>query len=134
MKKETEAWIRKAESDFDTAKFNFNGGRYCAAVFFCQQAAEKAMKTDKRIIAKLKEFKAKVSKDYAVDNLIFFGSRVTGKPHRWSDIDLVIVSSKFRKMDFIQRGARMYDYWKLDYPVDFLCYTPEEFNRLKNQN
>ena len=88
---------------------------------------------DKKIIAKLKEFKARVNKDYSVSRLIFFGSRVTGKPHRWSDIDLVIVSGKFRKIDFIQRGARMYDYWQLDYPVDFLCYTPAEFNRLKNR-
>ena len=27
----------------------------------------------------------------------------------------------------------MYDYWSLKYPVDFLCYTPEEFNKLKKQ-
>ena len=27
----------------------------------------------------------------------------------------------------------MYDYWNLNYPVDFLCYTPKEFNKLKNQ-
>lgn len=86
-----------------------------------------------RIVVKLKEFKARLNKDYAVDKLIFFGSRAAGKPHRWSDVDLVIVSSKFRKMDFIQRGARMYDYWELDYPVDFLCYTPEEFRKLSKR-
>ncbi|MBU4246603.1 MAG: nucleotidyltransferase domain-containing protein [Nanoarchaeota archaeon] len=49
------------------------------------------------------------------------------KPHKWSDIDLIIVSPKFRKLDFIERGARMYDYWNLNYPADFLCFTPEEF-------
>ncbi|MBI2142500.1 nucleotidyltransferase domain-containing protein [Candidatus Woesearchaeota archaeon] len=87
----------------------------------------------KRIVARLKEFKARLSKDYSVDKLIFFGSRATGKPHRWSGVDLVIVSSKFRKMDFIQRGARMYDYWELDYPVDFLCYKPEEFKKLSRK-
>jgi len=27
----------------------------------------------------------------------------------------------------------MYDYWNLDLPVDFLCYTPKEFNKLKKQ-
>jgi hypothetical protein len=36
-------------------------------------------------------------------------------------------------MNFFKRGAKMYDYWTLDYPVDFLCYTPEEFNRMKKQ-
>ena len=65
--------------------------------------------------------------------IIFFGSRSHGKPGKWSDIDLVIVSSKFRRLNFFKRGAKMYDYWKLNYPVDFLCYTPEEFNKLKKQ-
>jgi hypothetical protein len=27
----------------------------------------------------------------------------------------------------------MYDFWDLNYPVDFLCYTPEEFNKLKKE-
>lgn len=27
----------------------------------------------------------------------------------------------------------MYDYWDLRYPVDFLCYTPEEFKKLSKQ-
>lgn len=88
---------------------------------------------DKKIIAKLKQFKSKVSKDYPLERLVFFGSRVVGKPHRWSDIDLIIVSRKFKKMDFFQRGARMYDYWKLDSPVDFLCYTPKEFREKSKQ-
>ena len=35
-------------------------------------------------------------------------------------------------MDFIERGSKMYDYWDLNYPVDFLCYTPKEFNKMKN--
>ena len=36
-------------------------------------------------------------------------------------------------MDFLERGEKMYDYWTLDIPVDFLCYTPEEFNKLKKR-
>jgi len=84
---------------------------------------------DKKIIARLREFKKNVDRDYPIKTIIFFGSRVSGKPHKWSDIDLLIVSSKFTKMDFFQRGARMYDYWNLDYPVDFLCFTPEEFRK-----
>jgi hypothetical protein len=27
----------------------------------------------------------------------------------------------------------MYDFCDLNYPVDFLCYTPEEFNKLKKE-
>jgi len=35
------------------------------------------------------------------------------------------------KLEKIQ--TKMYDYWNLNYPVDFLCYSPEEFNKLKKQ-
>mgnify|MGYP001593293397 CR=1 FL=1 len=82
---------------------------------------------------KLKNFKKSASRDFPISNMYFFGSRAVGKPHRYSDIDLIIVSPKFRKLDFFERGALMYDYWNFDYPVDFLCYTPEEFNKLKKQ-
>ncbi len=31
------------------------------------------------------------------------------------------------------QGARLYDYWKLPYPVDFICYTPREFAKLSRK-
>jgi len=85
------------------------------------------------IINQLKEFKRSVDTDFPIQKMIFFGSRITGKPDRWSDIDLIIVSAEFRGLDFVHRGARMYDYWNLDYPVDFLCYFPEEFKRMRGR-
>ena len=81
----------------------------------------------------LREFKKKLSKKIPIKKMILFGSRAGGKPHRWSDFDLIIVSEKFRKKRSLRRAIGFYDYWNLDYPVDFLCYTPEEFNKLKNQ-
>lgn len=87
----------------------------------------------KSITHQLKHFKKKVAKDMPLQKLILFGSRAEGKTGRDTDVDLVIVSNSFKKLDFFERGARMYDYWNLDYPVDFLCYTPEEFNKLKRQ-
>lgn len=81
----------------------------------------------------LKKFKNEISAKFPVDKMILFGSRVHGKPHRWSDFDLIIVSNKFAKIDSLKRSIGFYDYWALDYPVDFLCYTPEEFNKLKKQ-
>ncbi len=44
MKKETKEWIEKAKEDLDTANFCFKGKRFEVAIFFSQQAAEKAMK------------------------------------------------------------------------------------------
>lgn len=91
------------------------------------------MDRKKSLIKKLKIFKDNLNKDMPVYRMVFFGSRAKGKPHRWSDVDLIVVSNKFRGMKFYKRGSRMYDYWTYNYPVDFLCYTPEEFNRLKKQ-
>ena len=87
----------------------------------------------KTIINQLKAYKNDLSKDVSVYKMIFFGSRAKGSFHKDSDIDLIIVSPKFRRLNFFKRGAKMYDYWSLNYPVDFLCYTPEEFNKLKKQ-
>ena len=44
MRKETEAWWKQAQEDFDDAQFNFEGERYKTASFLCQQAVEKAFK------------------------------------------------------------------------------------------
>jgi hypothetical protein len=85
------------------------------------------------VIEKIKEFILRLSKEFNVQNTVFFGSRTTRKSKENSDIDLIIVSKDFKKMNFIERAAKMYDFWDIDYPVDFLCYTPEEFNRLKKR-
>jgi len=87
----------------------------------------------KYIIRRLLNFKNKASKDFPIMKMVFFGSRTTDKQHRDSDIDLIIVSQKFRGLNFFKRGARMYDYWDIGYPVDFLCYTPGEFKKLSKQ-
>jgi len=36
-------------------------------------------------------------------------------------------------MSFFERGAAMYNYWDLKMPVDFICYTEEEFNTLRKK-
>lgn len=44
MKESTRDWIEKAESDIETAKYNFDGGKEEVAMFFCHQVIEKALK------------------------------------------------------------------------------------------
>lgn len=81
----------------------------------------------------LKGFKEELSKDIPIQKMILFGSRAYGKSHRWSDFDIIIVSPTFRKKKFRYRPLGFHKYWTIGYPVDFLCYTPEEFNKLKKQ-
>jgi len=84
----------------------------------------------KSIKDNLKMFKKEVNEEIPIKEMILFGSRAEGKVGKDSDIDLIIVSDEFEGLDFFQRGAKMYGYWKLDYPVDFLCYTGKEFEKL----
>lgn len=81
------------------------------------------------LISKLREFK----KQNKIDKMYLFGSMASGKVHNRSDIDLVVVSKKFRGRGVLNRAPQLYLKWHLDYPVDFLCYTPEEFNKQKKR-
>ena len=87
----------------------------------------------KQSISIVKEFITALKKDYDIDRIIFFGSRAVGKPHKDSDIDLIIVSDDFEDLNFFERGASMYNYWPWLIPVDFICYTTKEFNILKKR-
>jgi hypothetical protein len=85
----------------------------------------------KEIIEGVREFRKDADKEFQIDKLFIFGSVAKGKMTKDSDIDLLLVSGKFRGKKFFKRAVGLHAYWKLEYPVDFLCYTPEEFNRLK---
>jgi len=87
----------------------------------------------KKHLEYLRNFKKQLSKKIPIQKMYLFGSRAFGKPHRWSDFDLLIVSKKFRNKVSFERSVGFHKYWSIDYPVDFLCYTPEEFDKLKKQ-
>lgn len=91
------------------------------------------MDKQKEIIKGLIDFRGCVNKEVPINTMLLFGSYAKGKSHKWSDVDLVVVSQRFIGIKSYKRARRLYDYWNLDYPVDFLCYTPAEFNKLKKQ-
>jgi len=84
------------------------------------------------IVSELKTFRRDLNKMLHVDRMIFFGSRVSGKSYKDSDIDLVIVSDYFEGKRS-KRALGFRSIWNLDYAVDFLCYTSEEFEKLSKQ-
>ncbi len=81
----------------------------------------------------LKDFKKRLLKKIDVEKMILFGSRAWGDIRDDSDFDLVIVSKDFEGKKSRKRAREVYDYWDLDYAVDFLCYTPEEFEKLSKR-
>jgi hypothetical protein len=43
------------------------------------------------------------------------------------------VSKEFEGKSPLKRPVPFYIKWDLGYPVDFICYTPMEFNNLRKQ-
>lgn len=75
-------------------------------------------------------FKKRLEK-IGVERVILFGSRARGTFHAGSDFDILVVSKKFAGTPWYKRPIKVYDKWRKDYPAEFLCYTPEEFERKK---
>jgi hypothetical protein len=65
--------------------------------------------------------------------VILFGSRARGDYLKDSDYDLIIVSERFKNFDFRERIVKVYELVDRPVRLDVLCYTPEEFERKKNQ-
>ena len=82
---------------------------------------------------KVKQFSDMIRNIYSIDRIIFFGSRARGTHTRNSDYDFILVSKDFRGMRFTERISKIYPYWKFNESIEPLCYTPEEFNKLKKQ-
>jgi len=69
--------------------------------------------------------------------MILFGSYASGTITKNSDVDLIIISPDFADIQFTKRSPFLYQLWHMDlnmnYPVDFVCYTTDEYNQLKNK-
>lgn len=75
MESDSAMWLRQAEKDLDVAEKNFELEEWYVVAFFCQQAAEKALKA-----AYIKKFNELAK----VHDLVFLGRRL-GMPKRLLD-------------------------------------------------
>ena len=62
---------------------------------------------------------------------MLFGSRAQGKAREESDLDVIIISDEFRNIPFIKRMTTIRRAVRFPKHVDYLCYTPEEFENIK---
>lgn len=79
-----------------------------------------------RVVERFKE-------EAGIDRVFILGSQVRGEAGPHSDVDLLLVDDRFQGHKFFERPVALYDHWPKGFPVDFLCYTPEEFERLKDR-
>lgn len=68
--------------------------------------------------------------DYQPEKIILFGSAVGGRIHEDSDADLVVI--KDTDANFYDRIGNVKSVIPHKIPVDILVYTPQEFDRMKN--
>jgi predicted nucleotidyltransferase len=65
---------------------------------------------------------------------LLFGSRIKGTADENSDIDVIVVSNAFANIPFIERMSLILKMIRFPKHIDFICYSPEEFARLKNKS
>lgn len=85
---------------------------------------------DKKQIQKsLNIFTQRVKKTFKPERILLFGSYANGRATDYSDIDIVVVADKFKKIPQQKRIDRLYELTQDLYP-DFhvIGFTPEEFN------
>lgn len=71
-------------------------------------------------------------KEFKPEKVLLFGSRVKGDARRESDIDLIVISPSFKNIPFIKRMPLVLK--KVTFPthVDYICYTREEYENIKD--
>ena len=66
--------------------------------------------------------------EYGAERAILFGSAARGDADEWSDIDLIVIKQTDKR--FLDRLADLIDAVHPDFGFDCLVYTPEEFDRM----
>ena len=79
----------------------------------------------------LRELKKALGRDF---KLYLFGSYARGDWVRGSDVDLIVVSPKFREVPKYSRTPMVRKLARKDLPFEILCYTPEELMKLLEES
>ena len=85
--------------------------------------------TNKEVLTNLKKLKSRLNNQFKIQKFMLFGSRARDDWLLNSDVNIILISSDFKKLKFKERSAEVIGHW--DGPIDLepLCYTPEEFKR-----
>ncbi|MEM4444117.1 MAG: nucleotidyltransferase domain-containing protein [Thermofilum sp.] len=66
-----------------------------------------------------------------VSEVYLFGSRVYGTPLADSDLDMVVVSEKFKERSFIENMELLSRLWDGSFTLEMFPYTPEQLEKYK---
>lgn len=83
---------------------------------------------DLEIASSITEYLTVLKKQYNLEKVFLFGSYVSGKATKESDIDLAIISSSFTGNKFIDNVNLGKLTWKIDTRIEPVGFRPEDFN------
>ncbi len=73
----------------------------------------------------------KIIEEFHPERVILFGSRTKDGAREESDLDVIIVARVFEKTPFLRRMPLVVRKTRFPKHVDYMCYFPEEFERVK---
>jgi predicted nucleotidyltransferase len=86
----------------------------------------------KKLTQALDQILATLITEYEPEKIILFGSLATGEVHEWSDIDLAIIKDTLKR--FVERSEEVALLCLASVGVDYLVYTPNEFEQMIADN
>ncbi|MDW7978649.1 MAG: nucleotidyltransferase domain-containing protein [Candidatus Caldarchaeum sp.] len=86
------------------------------------------------LLEKLREFSRRLFEELEVSEAYLFGSLARGDWMEDSDLDVVVVSQRFRGLELGRRYALVKKLAPKGVPLEALTYTPEEFEEAKKQS
>ncbi len=81
-----------------------------------------------------REIVPKIMELFHPETVIIFGSRISGNAHEDSDLDIILVSEQFEHVPQHQRLPLVRKSIRTPFSLDYLCYTPDEFERMKTRS
>lgn len=83
----------------------------------------------KKVIKEINKFLEILKEDkLPMDKVILYGSYAKGNPRRWSDIDLCVVSPKFKDawgaMEYLWKRRKIFD---VNYTIEPIGFSPKDF-------
>ncbi len=78
----------------------------------------------------VRTIKEKLSRRPEVELVVLFGSYAKGRRDLLTDLDVLVVMRSDKP--FLERIAELYRELGVSVDMDLLCYTPEEFERVKD--
>jgi hypothetical protein len=85
----------------------------------------------RKAIKILKPFLKRLKRKLGAKEVILFGSWAKGTNLENSDFDLLIISEKFRGVNYYERAVMVYKLKNIKNNIEVICLTPEEFEENK---